>query len=273
MPELPEVETVRRTVLPHIQNRIIKKVVINHKDVLDGMEPETFARIFKDNAVAEIRRRGKYLILVLQGGEEIILHFRMTGQLVFFEDELPELSHIHAVFYFDKGGFYYRDVRRFGGFSVIGAGGSMEKGLKELGPEPMDKEFDFDYVRDKFNRSSGSVKAKLLDQHFAAGIGNIYADEILFACGIYPETPCKEVTDDEVKSIIKHAAAILNESIKNRGTTFRDYRDGSGEKGSNQNYLKVFRRWGQQCVNCGTTLEKLKCAGRSTTYCPNCQHK
>lgn len=273
MPELPEVETVRRIVSENICGKKITAVKVNHEDVLDGMTAEEFTDLLCGHMVTAMKRRGKYLIFCLDSGEELLLHMRMTGQLVCFEDDFEQDKHCHVVVRFDKGGFFYRDVRRFGRFCHVGYGGKTECGLRKLGLEPMDRKFTVNYVKEGLQNHRGPIKARLLDQEFIAGIGNIYADEILFEARIHPQKPCCELTNCQIKRLKKAAETVLDEAIEHRGTTFSDYRDGYGRVGGHQEHLKVFHRTGKECPHCGATIETLKCGGRTTSFCPKCQKR
>lgn len=273
MPELPEVETVRRTTERNICNKTILSVKVNNSDVLDGVTTDEFVTLLQGNSVKEVKRKGKYLIFTLKSGEDIILHLRMTGQLICFQDDFEEDKHCHVIVRFANGGFYYRDVRRFGRFCVVGTGGNTEKGMRLLGYEPFDRKFTVNYVKDGMVGRHCSVKSRILDQHFIAGIGNIYADEILFAARIHPERICDELTNCQIRRLKKASETVLAEAIEHRGTTFSDFRDGYGEVGGHQEYLSVFHRAGLPCPKCGTLIEKIKCGGRTTSFCPKCQKR
>lgn len=273
MPELPEVETVRRIVSENICEKEILAVEVNHRDVLDGMTSADFTALLLGHAVVAMKRRGKYLIFCLDDGNKLLLHLRMTGQLVYFADDFERDKHCHIVVRFDEGGWFYRDVRRFGRFCLVGAGGKTERGLNKLGPEPMDRKFTVNYVKNGLQNHRGPIKARLLDQEFIAGIGNIYADEILFEARIHPEKPCCELTNCQIKRLKRATESVLAEAIAHRGTTFSDYRDGYGRVGGHQEHLKVFHRTGKDCPRCGATIETLKCGGRTTSYCPKCQKR
>lgn len=273
MPELPEVETVRQTVEPEICHKKIIAVQVNHEDVLDGIAKNDFIKILRDNTVTKLMRRGKYLMFDFASGERLILHLRMTGQLIAFENSFEGDRHCHVVVHFDRGGFYYRDVRRFGRFCLVGSGGKTEMGMNRLGYEPLDREFTLQYLKDGMAGRRCSVKTRLLDQHFIAGIGNIYADEILFAAKIHPECRCADLTDAQLRRLQKVSREILLQAIANRGTTFSDFRNGYGEIGGHQEHLAVFHREGEPCPRCGTSIEKIKCGGRTTSFCPQCQRR
>lgn len=273
MPELPEVETVRRSVELKMKDKKILSVTVNNSDVLDGFTPESFVALLEGNSVVKMERRGKYLIFCFKSGEKMILHLRMTGQLICFDDDFIADKHCHVVVRFEQGGFYYRDVRRFGRFCLIGSGGKTEAGMAQLGYEPMDRNFTVNYVRDGVQGRRCSVKSRILDQHFIAGIGNIYADEILFAARIHPERMCCDLTNCQIRRLKKASETVLSEAIEHRGTTFSDFRDGYGEIGGHQEHLSVFHRAGEPCPVCGTTIEKIKCGGRTTSFCPKCQKR
>lgn len=273
MPELPEVETVKRSVESNICGKKILRVEVNNEDVLDGISKKGFITLLEGHNIEKIERRGKYLIFCLEGKKRLILHLRMTGQLIWFGRDFTMDRHCHVVVSFEQGGFYYRDVRRFGRFCLIGSGGKTENGLKTLGYEPFDPEFTETYLKKGLAGRRSSIKNRLLDQHFVAGIGNIYADEILFAAGIHPELPCKDLTDNQIAALKEAAVNVLDEAIQYRGTTFSDFRDGYGETGGYQEHLAVFHRDGMACPVCGAVIEKIKCGGRTTSFCPQCQKR
>lgn len=276
MPELPEVETVRRIVSENIRGKKIMAVEINNESVLDTISAVDFVDMLMDNVVTEMKRRGKYLIFHFADDNEILLHLRMTGQLVCFdtEAEFVKDKHCHVVVNFEEGGgFYYRDTRRFGRFCPIGVNGKTEAGLRKLGYEPADRQFTVNYVKEGVGNRRCPIKARILDQEFIAGIGNIYADEILYEARIHPEKPCSELTNCQIKRLKKASEQILEEAIEHRGTTFSDYRDGYGRVGGHQEHLKVFHRKGKTCPRCGAIIEATRCAGRTTSFCPKCQKR
>ena len=273
MPELPEVETVKRTVEPKITGQIITDIDVRNDAVLENVSFDFFIQFIQGNYVVSMSRRGKYLIFHMNQGGDIVLHLRMTGQLITFENEPALDKHCHLVIYFEQGGFYYRDVRRFGRFWIVKDGKYSGTGMEHLGPEPFDKAFCGSYLLETFSRHHCPVKSELLDQHIVAGIGNIYADEILFDAGINPFRSCHTLTLKECESICSSASAVLKRAIEKRGTTFRDYRDGDGEKGTFQELLKIFHKQGEPCPRCGTLIKKSVCNGRGTFYCPKCQPK
>ncbi len=271
MPELPEVETVKRTVFEKIAHHTILKVEVRNDDVLENYSSGEFSDFLTGNAVVDMDRRGKYLIFHMNHGGDMVLHLRMTGQLVAFEN-MPTLDkHCHVVIYFEHGGMYYRDVRRFGRFWIVKDGETCHTGMETLGPEPFSESFCADYLYQSFQHHKCAVKCGLLDQRIVAGIGNIYADEILFDAKINPFRPCNTLSLEECRAICGSTVAVLSLAIEKRGTTFSDYRDGYGVKGNFQNYLKIFQRGGEPCPCCGAVVKKATCGGRGTSYCPECQ--
>ncbi|MDO4542850.1 MAG: bifunctional DNA-formamidopyrimidine glycosylase/DNA-(apurinic or apyrimidinic site) lyase, partial [Bacillota bacterium] len=271
MPELPEVETVKNTLLPKIKNKTITKVEVAHSGVLKNAEAGEFKEYLEGQIIEDMERRGKYMIFRLSHNKAMVLHLRMTGQCVYFEAEPPALDHCHVTIYLQHGGLYYRDVRRFGGFWIGDDIKALGSGIENLGPEPLGEDFNSDYLQGAVAKKNAPIKSILLDQSIVAGIGNIYADEIAFGAGVNPLKPGDKLSPQEIEDIIAATKEILTLSIANRGTTFSDYRDGYGDKGSFQNYLKIFQRSGEPCAKCGTVVQRTKCGGRGTSFCPKCQ--
>ncbi|MEG0874109.1 MAG: bifunctional DNA-formamidopyrimidine glycosylase/DNA-(apurinic or apyrimidinic site) lyase [Clostridiales bacterium] len=271
MPELPEVETVKNSILSQIGSEKIIKVEVNHSGVLKNCTAEEFCDFLEGRVVKTMERRGKYLIFILDNDKYIVAHLRMTGQLVYFEKTLPQINHCHVVIHFAKNGIYYRDVRRFGGFWIGDNLQNMGSGIEKLGPEPLTSEYNEAHLLAYTQKKHAPIKSILLDQSVVAGIGNIYADEICFTAGVNPLKEGLDLSTQDIKMLVKATKEVLTVAIEKRGTTFSDYRDGYGEKGTFQNYLKIFQRGGLPCVNCGSIIEKTKCGGRSTSYCPQCQ--
>lgn len=273
MPELPEVETIKNSIWNVAKHQKIQKVEVRHKDIIRNTKPETFMQYITGEHIEKMERRGKYILFRLSGNKTMVVHLRMTGQLVAFEEEVPPLNHCHLVIYFAHGGIYYRDVRRFGGFWIGEDETALSCGVEKLGMEPLAEDFTATALFEKVKSKHIPVKALLLDQGIIGGIGNIYADEICFAAKIHPLKEGCTLTKEECAILVEKTKFILSSAIACRGTTFSDYRDGFGEKGGFQDLLKVYQRGGMPCLDCGATLAKTKCAGRSTVYCPCCQYK
>jgi len=273
MPELPEVETVRRSLEPALLGRTIRKVNIYYGGIIKKPDPGQFAQLIKDRRIEKVSRRGKYLLLELSGALLLVIHLRMTGQLTVAEQETPLADHTHLVFALDNGHeLRFRDVRKFGLIYLIAKDCLQDAGgLCTLGPEPLGEDFTPAYLAHCLRNKRVKLKALLLDQTAVAGIGNIYADEALFRAGLHPERLACQLDEMEISRLHQAIRAVLQEGIDYRGTSFRDYVDGQGEKGGFQNRLKVYGRAGEKC-SCGAVLEKKTVAGRTTVYCPRCQH-
>ena len=273
MPELPEVETVRRSLaelLPHKQ--IAKVEVFKPQIIALGAEADYAALAGRE--FIGFGRRGKYLIFTLSAGERLVVHLRMTGKLLYHNGTAPREKHDHLRFLFGDGTeLVYNDTRAFGRFWLTDEAGLGDiGGLAGLGMEPLDDGFSAAYWRGRVQkRPRALVKAVLLDQHIVAGLGNIYADEVLFRAGVHPERRVAGLTAEEDEKLAAAMREILTAAIENRGTTFRDYVDGNNQKGGYQNLLRVFQKKGEPCPNCGTPIERIKVAGRSSYFCPKCQ--
>lgn len=276
MPELPEVETIRRSLLPILTGRKIKQVEIYNDVVIESGNPDDFLAL-AGAEVADINRRGKYLLFdIVRSGQRFILvaHMRMTGKLLFDRAVRPVAKHEHLRFLFADGSqLAFEDVRRFGRLWLVKPENlSTVSGLNSLALEPLDAEFTVEYLEEKLRRKQKSnAKGTLLDQHIVAGLGNIYVDEVLFAAGVHPERKVAALTHEEICSLVAAMKHILAVAIENRGTTFRDYVDGNNEKGDMQNFLQVFLKEGEPCPKCGAIIKRIKVAGRSSYFCPECQ--
>lgn len=302
MPELPEVETVRRTLAPDLIGRRIEYATVASPDVVGRPpgDPAGFAAAVEGRRVEALGRRGKYLLLRLSGGVVMVVHLRMTGRLWICPAGAPAELHTHARLALDDGReLRFRDVRRFGRLylyhvselgalldeaglegaphAAAAAGGGLPvagplepPGLFELGPEPFDPSCEESLAR-ALARRRAPVKALLLDQRVIAGLGNIYADEALHAAGIHPRTPAGLLTTGDAGRLCAAAREVLRRAIDNRGTTLRDYVDGRGVPGEMRSYLRVYGREGEPCLACGEPVRRERVAGRSSFYCPRCQ--
>jgi formamidopyrimidine-DNA glycosylase len=282
MPELPEVETIRRDLTPRITGRTIVDawVAPNAPRLVQGETAARFRRRIAGRAVRELDRRGKYLLVRLDGGLTWIVHLRMTGGLI----HLPagrqgsrggrealggEARFLRARFTLDDGSeLCYADLRKLGTMWLVDDEAAV---VGKLGPEPLSEAFTPDELRARLAKRAAPVKAVLLDQTAVAGIGNIYADEALFAAGIRPSKPARRLTRPAVERLYAAVREVLAEALADRGSSFRDYVDAEGEQGMHQLRVKVFRRTGEPCYVCGAAIKRVKVGGRSTHYCPNCQ--
>ncbi|GAV23560.1 DNA-formamidopyrimidine glycosylase [Carboxydothermus pertinax] len=262
MPELPEVETIKRSLIPKILGKIIHGVVVYLPKVVKNMTVEEFTRRVAGKKIISLERRGKYLLIGLSSKETLTVHLRMTGKLLVLSKGCLKDKHTHAVFDLGDVELHYNDVRQFGGFSFA---------MPEVGPEPLEEDFTIDYLRTKLKASKKNLKAFLLDQKIIAGIGNIYADEILFEAGLSPKRLAATLKDYEGEKLFKAIRKVLTLGIEHRGTSIRDYVDSENRQGGFQHFLKVYGKEGFTCVRCGNLIIRERHAGRSTHYCPNCQ--
>ena len=296
MPELPEVETIRRDLAAAIAGRKIAAV-----DILSPKTASHAAVLFKKELtgrkIDDIGRRGKLLIFRLSPAkgkaapfkfEYLLIHLKMTGQLIYLDknnrvagghslntkEETKILPHKHtrAIIGMDKGGqLFFNDMRKFG-YLKLASQSELDRLLKEnYGPEPLTPAFTFPAFQAALSRTNVKIKAALLNQKLIAGLGNIYVDEVLWEARIRPERPTKSVKPAELKKLYDAINRIIKLAIKHRGTTFSDYVDSQGRQGNFSRFLKVYGRGGEQCPNCSNPLKKAKIGGRGTHYCPICQ--
>jgi len=273
MPELPEVETIRRSLLPHLVGLTIEGCEVYLPKLLQNLTREQFCACLKGRSIQDIVRRGKYLVLRLSGDYTLVVHLRMTGQLRFAPEDVPCPPHTHIVLQFAAGMVLrYTDIRQFG-YWFLARNNEIEQvaRLERLGVEPLSPDFTARYLESLLRGRRGKIKALLLDQRLIAGVGNIYADEALFAAGLHPGRVAGGLTAEETVRLHHYLQEVLNQGILMRGTTLRDYVDGSGEGGGFQHQLKVYGQRGKPCLKCQTSIERLIIAGRGTHVCSNCQ--
>jgi formamidopyrimidine-DNA glycosylase len=236
---------------------------------VQGETAESFCHRLVGHAIEEVARRGKYLLLRLDGHLTWIVHLRMTGGLVLARQGCPNQRFLRARFHLDDGSdLCYVDMRKLGTMWLV-ADESMVVG--KLGSEPLGEAFTPQVLRDLLARRSAPVKAVLMDQKAVAGIGNIYADETLFEAGIRPRKAARRVSCKAAERLHGAIRHVLLEALGDRGSSFRDYVDAGGQKGTHQLRVKVFRRTGEPCYVCGAAIRRVKVGGRSTHYCPRCQ--
>jgi formamidopyrimidine-DNA glycosylase len=275
MPELPEVETIRRDLESIIQGKIIKDVRLYYDGFVKYPGRDAFTANLKGKEVLGTGRRGKYLFLHLSQDMSLVIHLRMTGRILYYPEGTPPLTHTRGVFVFAGGEeLHFHDVRKFGTMWLISpATLSCITGLKALGPEPLEAKFSVDFLCRQCQKTRSPIKSLLLSQKAAAGIGNIYADEALFRAGVNPKRPCDTLSKKEVKRLWSGIREVLQEGLDARGTSMRDYLDARGSSGSFQDCLKVYGHKGKPCPRCGCIIEREKIAGRSSHYCPACQRQ
>lgn len=274
MPELPEVETIRSRLAPGLTGRTFDRVEIRDVRLTRPVPPEAVAEALEGERVADVRRRGKYLIVAFESGRHLLVHLRMTGNVLHpapggGEDD----THVRAVVRLDDGSdVIYRDVRRFGTWELLEPGELEEYfAARRLGAEPLGRAFTVAALAAALAGRRAPVKAALLDQRAAAGIGNIYADEALWYARVHPLRPAGDLDGTEVAALRGGIRKALRLGIRRQGATLRDYRGADGEPGSMQDEFRVYGRAGEPCDRCGTPIAKTRAGGRGTWYCPTCQ--
>ncbi len=270
MPELPEVETVIRELRPRLVGRRLRSVEAGAKKLRFAWQPAWGLRL-AGRRVEAIRRRGKWIMIDLDDGSLLLSHLGMTGKLRVVRADAPHEPHTHLIFALDDGSeLRYRDVRRFGSLRYCSTAAEIESMMGEtLGPEPWDLDPENWYER--LRRSRRSLKAILLDQTVVAGVGNIYADEALFAARLSPRMVGARITRPHAERLRRAIVVVLDRAIAARGSTIRDYVGGSGRRGRYQHKLLAYGRTGQPCPNCSRLIQCIRLAGRATHYCPRCQ--
>jgi formamidopyrimidine-DNA glycosylase len=273
MPELPEVETIKRILAKDVTGLTIKDVHVLYKRLIQT-DLEAFCRDIKDKKILSLGRKGKYLIFHLSDSFALLVHFRMEGKFFHLTDLESNLNkHVSLYFTMDDGSYLiFNDVRKFGVMYLYKEEELKDcKPFKEMGLEPWDIPGP-SYLLEAYKNKSYMLKEAMLDQGVISGLGNIYADEVLFRSGLSPFRPASSLTEEEAKRVIANAIQVLKQAIENGGSTIRTYHPAQGVSGSMQTNLMAYGREGQPCLKCGTLMEKRYVGGRGTTYCPNCQH-
>ena len=271
MPEMPEVETVRRTLTPLAVGKTIKRVDVWYDKIIVG-DVKSFQQQLKGKTIEKIDRYGKYLLFRL-GDLTIVSHLRMEGKYRLITADAPREKHEHLQFIFTDGSaLRYDDVRKFGRLQLVETGTErIVTGIKHLGPEALSPEFTEDYFAKSLKNKTKKIKTLLLDQTVVAGLGNIYVDEVLWQAKINPVAEPKDLTKQQVQDLYEAINSTIKEAIKLGGTTVHSFLNAEGQAGGYQDRLEVYGRAGEDCLRCGGKLVKIKVNGRGTTYCPNCQ--
>jgi len=271
MPELPEVETIRRDLLPLLRGRSFTHAWVSPDAprLVQAPSPAEFTRLLPGRRIEDVSRRGKYLVFRLSGGLHLAVHLRMTGALLHRLASAPPDRYVRAVLALDDGSeLRFSDLRKFGAMWLVPDPSLV---LGRLGPEPLDGAMTPSALREATARRRAPIKSVLLDQRALAGLGNIYADEALFAAGLHPQRPASSLSEAEVERLHGAIRQVLVAALDDRGASFSDYVDASGREGRHQFRVQVFRRTGQPCYACGGEIERVKVAGRSSHFCPGCQ--
>lgn len=264
MPELPEVETVTRSIAPLVGRRIVNAEFRNLR-ILRGGDPDHMARCLAGQQIAAIQRYGKFILISLKPGGYLVVHLGMTGKLLLGG---PSGKHTHAIFTFDRGVLLYDDSRQFG--RLLWSEEFPQRLLK-LGPEPLEVSFE-DFAA-SMKRRKTRIKSLLLNQDFLRGVGNIYADEALFRAGIHPLALASRIRKDRARKLYDAIIAVLTEAIAAGGSSISDYVDAEGRKGFFQISHRVYQRAGEPCVSCGAVIRRTIVAQRSSHFCPACQRR
>lgn len=272
MPELPEVETVRRGLVSLVIGKTIRKVDVLWPKIIEAPEVDEFRNDLVGETIENISRRGKYLIFHFTH-YDMVSHLRMEGKYEFFSEATPLDKHSHVRFIFTDGSeLIYNDVRKFGRMSLMRKDtGLLYKGIQQLGPEPTEENFDLVEFEKRLKKAHTMIKPLLLNQKIVAGLGNIYVDEVLWLSKIHPEQPANTLTSAEIEVLHQAIIAVITKAKEAGGTTIRTYLNALGEAGHFQQELNVYGQTGIPCPRCGTPIAKTKVAQRGTHYCPHCQ--
>lgn len=270
MPELPEVETTRRGIEPHVLNRTIMRLTVRDARLRWPISVD-LAQHVQDQKIIRIERRSKYLLLVLERGT-LIVHLGMSGSLrVLFDDPTPG-KHDHVDVELDNGvRLRYNDPRRFGAWLYTEAPIEQHELIAHLGPEPLTDAFTVDYFYQRTRKRKTKIKTLVMDARVVVGVGNIYANEALFLSGIYPHKLAGRVTKAECERLVANIKQVLALAINQGGTTLRDFVGGDGKPGYFAQSLNVYGRTGLPCLRCATSVKELRTNNRGTFYCPSCQ--
>jgi formamidopyrimidine-DNA glycosylase len=274
MPELPEVETVRRSLEPEVVGRTIQGVRLQaFPGVIGEHSPEAFAALVVGRGITAIRRRAKYLFLDLDDGAAVMVHLRMTGRLLLVDRAAPPVRFEHLALELDDGrDLRFADQRKFGRVLVV-LPADADALHRRFGPEPLAPAFTAAVLRQRLATRTGRLKSVLLDQRLIAGLGNIYVDEALFQARLHPNRPANTLTEVESRRLHRAIRDVLRQGLANRGTTFSSFQDARGAEGENQAHLRVYGRGtrGQPCLRCGGPVQRIVVGGRGTHFCPRCQ--
>ena len=273
MPELPEVETVKRGLSDLVVGLTIESVEIRLPTLPRGQTPGEFIKILTGAKIMGVKRRAKMLVLSTSKGD-LVVHLKMSGRFIYCQKDCIEEKHTRAILYLDNGyQLRFADMRKFGFFRLVeGNAFEVAPELQGLGPEPLTMSLDdFKTMLESKRKSVRPIKLILMDQKFIAGIGNIYADEILFDAKVLPTRPTGSLTEKEIQSLLNSIKKELKEAIINGGTSFDLFVDSGGSKGSHQDKLKVYQRGSDECYICNAPIKKIKLGGRGTHFCSQCQ--
>ena len=282
MPELPEVETVRRGLAPSMTDAVIVQADVNRPD-LRWPFPERMAERLTGARVLQLRRRSKYILADLDSGETLLIHLGMSGRMTVSGDPLGQfahehpalIKHDHVVFHMNNGArVTFNDPRRFGAMDLLDTETAETHALlAKIGPEPLGNDFNEAYLSQALSAKNTPIKTALLDQRLVAGLGNIYVCEALFRAGVNPTQKAKDLAPDKAAALVPIIREILLDAIEAGGSSLKDFRQAGGELGYFQHRFRVYGREGEPCVtqDCASAVERIVQSGRSTFFCPTCQ--
>ena len=273
MPELPEVETVRRGLEKLILGKKISSIEVHYPKMIKT-DLEEFQKELPGQIIESMGRRGKYLLFHLSD-KILISHLRMEGKYFYYQDQVPERKHAHVLIHFKDGGtLVYEDVRKFGTMELL-APELLEAYFisKQLGPEPTEQDFDLGRFKLALKRSKKPIKSHLLDQTLVVGLGNIYVDEVLWRAKVHPARISQSLTAKEARKVHDETINVLGQAVEKGGSTIRTYTNAFGEDGTMQEFHQVYDKTGQACSRCGSIIEKIQLGGRGTHFCPECQRR
>lgn len=273
MPELPEVETVKRTLNALVKGKQIENVTVRLARIIQRPDDiQAFANILAGHSIVNVERRGKFLRIILDG-LVLVSHLRMEGRYGLYSNDDPLDKHTHVIFHFTDGTeLRYTDVRQFGTMHLFQIGEDLRlPPLNKLGDEPLEPSFTPERFKEIVSGKSTKIKSLLLNQEYVVGIGNIYVDESLHQAGIHPEDSAKALTEAQLDKLHHAIVSTLTEAVNAGGSSVKSYVNGQGESGTYQQQLLIYGRKDQPCTSCGTMIEKTVVGGRGTHYCPSCQ--
>lgn len=273
MPELPEVETVRRTLSNLIVGKTIQSVTVSLPRIIQRPDDiKQFEIELEGHTILDVGRRGKFLRIIMNG-LVLVSHLRMEGRYGLYQSGDPVEKHTHVIFHFTDGTeLRYKDVRQFGTMHLFLPGEELQqKPLVKLGLEPLEESFTVEAFKAVMGKRTVKIKVALLNQEYIVGLGNIYVDEALFRAGIHPERPANSLSEQELEVLYESIVATLTEAVEAGGSSIKSYVNGQGEMGMFQHSLRIYGRKNEPCVQCGQPVVKTVVGGRGTHYCPNCQ--
>ncbi|MDF2636383.1 MAG: Formamidopyrimidine-DNA glycosylase [Pelosinus sp.] len=273
MPEMPEVEIIRRSLVDKLSGRKIIEVEFLLARLVKWPSAAEFQAVLTNRTIVTVARKGKYLLFHLDDNQVLVIHLRMTGRLQYVTRGIEKDKFTRIIFKLDNEDLLvYADTRTLGTLYLMPLDELWRiTGLAAMGPEPLTLEFSLLYLNEMLKKHHGKIKAVLLNQKYIGGLGNIYVDESMAIAGIHPERIASSLSESENEKLFHAINKVIADGIEHGGTTFRDYRDGEGKSGSHQHHLKVYGRKAEPCYSCGTPIVWKEVSGRGTHFCPTCQ--